>query len=322
VKAVRVHEFGGSDQLQVEEVPCLVPGPGEVVVSIKAAGINPVDTYIRNGTYALRPALPYIPGIDGAGVVSQIGTDVEHLAPGDRVYVSLPMSGTYAEQCLCGANNVYPLPENASFEQGAAIGIPYLTAYRALFHFAQARAGESILIHGASGGVGIASVQFARAHGLQVLGTAGTEKGRGLVLESGAHHALDHTSATMAQQILALTGGTGPDVILEMLANKNLANDLAMIAKCGRIVVIGNRGPAEVNMRDAMEKGITIFAMVLFNATPDELDEGHAAIRAGLELGTLKPVIGTTFELQRAWAAHDAVLSQAGGAAGKIILLP
>jgi len=322
MKAVRVHEFGGSEQLRVEDVPSLVPGPGEVVVSVKAAGVNPVDTYIRSGTYSLKPALPYTPGVDGAGVVSQVGPNVSHINPGERVYVSCPKTGTYAEECLCAADSVHHLPDNASFEQGAALGIPYLTAYRALLQLGRARAGESVLVHGASGGVGVAAVQFARAHGLKVLGTAGTEKGRDLVLRNGAHHVLDHNSEQMTEKVAMLTDGAGPSIILEMLANKNLARDLVLVAKRGRIIVVGNRGPTEVNMRDAMTKGATIFAMVLFDATSDELTECHAAVRAGLEAGTLKPAIGKTFQLQEALTAHDTVVSQAGGASGKIVLLP
>jgi NADPH2:quinone reductase len=197
-----------------------------------------------------------------------------------------------------------------------------LTAYRALFQLAQARPGETVLIHGASGGVGIAAVQFAKAHGLQVLGTAGTPKGRSLAFRSGAHYVLDHSSGEMTEQIAALTCGLGPNLILEMLANKNLAKDLAIIAKRGKIVVVGNRGSTEVNMRDAMSKGATIFAMVLFNATTDELNEGHAAVRAGLELETLKPMVGKTFQLQEAHLAHDFVMNPTDGTAGKVVLLP
>jgi NADPH2:quinone reductase len=322
VKAIRVMAFGGSEQLHVEDVPPLVPGPEEVVVSLKASGVNPVDAYIRNGTYSLKPELPYTPGIDGAGLVSRIGLNVNNLALGQRVYVSRPKTGTYAEECLCAAENVHVLPTNVSFEQGATLGIPYLTAYRALFQLAQARAGETVLIHGASGGVGIAAVQFAKAHGLQVLGTASTGKGRSLALRSGAHHVFDHSSGEMTEQVAALTAGLGPNLIVEMLANKNLAQDLEIIAKSGKIVVVGNRGPTEVNMRDAMSKGVTIFAMVLFNATINELNEGHAAVRAGLELEMLKPVVGKVFPLQEAQIAHDFVMNPTDGTAGKIVLLP
>jgi NADPH2:quinone reductase len=322
VKAIQVTAFGGSERLRLADVPPLVPGPDEIIVSVKAAGVNPVDTYIRSGTHAIRPALPYVPGFDGAGVVSRLGSQVTTPSVGQRVYISGPRTGTYAEECLCGPGSVHPLPERISFEEGAALGVPYLTAYRALFQLARARPGESVLIHGASGGTGNAAVQLARARGLRVLGTASTETGRQLVLRSGAHHVLDHSSADMTQHVAALTGGAGPQVIVEMLANKNLAADLAMVAKRGRIVVVGNRGATEVNMRDAMGKDVTILAMLLFNATVEELAEGHAAIGAGLEMGTLKPVIGRTFPLGDASGAHDLVVQQAGGAAGKIVVLP
>src|SRR5271170_928230 len=105
MKAVRVHQFGGSEQLRVEDVPPLVPGPEEVVVSVKAAGVNPVDAYIRSGTYSLKPTLPYTPGIDAAGVVSRVGPAVDRITPGERVYVSRPKTGTYAEECLCGTDS-------------------------------------------------------------------------------------------------------------------------------------------------------------------------------------------------------------------------
>lgn len=322
MKAVQVSEFGGSEQLRLVDIPSLVPGPDEIVVSVKAAGVNPVDAYIRSGTYSVRPDLPYVPGIDGAGTVSRIGPNVKNLTVGERVYVSRPKTGTYAEECLCGPEHIHELPQNISFESGAALGIPYLTAYKALFQLAKVRAGESVLIHGASGGVGIAAVQFARAHGLQVLGTASTDKGRDLVLRNGAHHVLNHASEEMVHQVKMLTGGAGPNVILEMLANKNLATDLSIVSKRGRIVVVGNRGATEVNMREAMSKDITIFAMVLFNATAGEFNEGHAAVRAGLETGTLRPSIGAVFQLGDARVAHDAVTNHVGGTVGKFVLLP
>ncbi len=322
MKAIQVSAFGGSEQLRLVDAPPLIPGPDEVVVSVKAAGVNPVDTYIRSGTHAIRPALPYTPGFDGAGVVSRLGSEVTTLSAGQRVYVSLPRTGTYAEECLCGPESVHGLPERISFEEGAALGIPHLTAYRALFQMARGRPGEWVLIHGASGGTGSAAVQLARAYGMRVLGTASTETGRGLVLRNGAHHVLNHAAGDMARQVATLTGGAGPQVIVEMLANENLATDLAMVAKRGRIVVVGNRGATEVNMRDAMSKDVTILAMLLFNATVEELAEAHAAIRAGLEMGTLKPAIGRTFPLHETPAAHEAIVQQARGAAGKIVVLP
>ena len=326
MKAVRVTEFGGTERLHLEDVPPLVPGPNEVIVSMRAAGVNPVDTYIRSGRYSVRPDLPYTPGIDGAGVVSSIGPDVSSVLLEQRVYVSRPhvsrpWIGTYAEQCLCRIENVHSLPDNITFEQGAALGIPYRTAHRALFQLAQARAGDTVLVHGASGGVGMAAVQFARAHEMAVIGTASTDLGRDRVLRAGAHYVLNHDSHALARQVATLTGGVGPNLILEMMAHRNLAVDLAMVAPRGKIVVVGNRGTTEVNMRDAMCKDVTIYAMMVFNATTSEVKETTAAITAGLQLGSLKPLIGRTFRLQDAAEAHDALMSVTERAVGKIVLI-
>ncbi|HVG18449.1 MAG TPA: alcohol dehydrogenase catalytic domain-containing protein, partial [Blastocatellia bacterium] len=163
MRAIRVHESGGPEVLKLEDVPDLKPGPGQVLVRVRAAGVNPVDTYIRAGTHAVKPALPYTPGMDAAGDVEAVGEGVTRVAIGDRVYVARTLTGAYAEQALCNESQVHPLPRHISYSQGAAVNVPYATAYRALFQRAKAVAGESVLVHGASGGVGIASVQLARA---------------------------------------------------------------------------------------------------------------------------------------------------------------
>src|SRR5690348_13479012 len=319
MKAIRVHEFGGPEALRLEEVPDPQPGPGEVVVRVKAAGVNPVDTYIRSGNYGERP-LPYTPGTDAGGIVEAVGPDVSGFAPGDRVYTAGSVTGTYAELALCKAGNVHPLPNGVTFAQGAGVNVPYATAFRGLFRRAQAVAGESLLVHGASGGVGTAAVQIARAAGLTVIGTAGTEQGRQLVLEQGAHFALDHHSPGYLEEAIQLTGGRGVDVILEMLANVNLAKDLTTLASGGRVVVIGNRGTIEINPREAMRRDAAILGMVLMNGSDKEIAGIHAALVAGLENATLRPVVGREFPLADAPAAHEAVMD--AGAHGKIVLIP
>lgn len=320
MKAIRVDQFGEPDVLRLVELPIPRPGPGQVLVHVRAAGVNPVETYIRSGTYTLKPALPYTPGSDGAGIVEAVGDQVTAFKTGDRVYTAGTISGSYAEFALCHASQVHPLPANVSFAQGAAVGVPYATAYRALVQRAEAMPGETVLIHGASGGVGTAAVQLARAHGLQVLGTAGTEGGRRLVIEQGAHHVFDHGAADYLDQILQATENRGIDVILEMLANRNLAKDLTLLAPCGRVVVIGSRGRVEIDPRDAMSREADIRGMVLFNTPPTELSRIHAALFAGLENATLRPVIGRELPLADAPQAHVAVMQP--GAGGKIILVP
>jgi NADPH:quinone reductase len=320
MRAIRVQTFGGPEVLKVENVPDPAAGPGQVVVAVKAAGVNPVDTYIRSGVYARKPALPYTPGTDAGGIVESVGAQVSDVKAGDRVYLSGALTGTYGEKALCDAARVHPLPERVSFGQAAGIYVPYATAYQSLVHVAKARAGDTLLVHGASGGVGTASVQIARSLGLKVIGTAGSDRGRQLVLEQGAHHALDHHATDFAGQLNQVTGGKGPDIILEMLANVNLAKDFQMIGARGRIVVIGNRGSIEVNPRDAMSKDASVHGMLLFNATEDELRRIHQALYAGLENGALHPVVGAEFKLDDAPKAHEAMMK--AGAFGKIVLIP
>src|SRR5437870_2947788 len=225
MKAIRVHEFGDPSVLRLEEVPDPRPGPGQVVVGIRAVGVNPVDTYIRGGR---NPALPrpYTPGSDAAGTVEAVGEGVTNVKAGDRVYTAGSVSGAYAERALAGASQVHPLPESISFAQGAAMNVPYATAFRALFQRAHAVPAETVFVHGASGGVGVAAVQLAVAQGMRVIGTGGTERGRQLVREQGASHVLDHTAPDYLDQLMTITGGKGADVILEMLANVNLEKDL------------------------------------------------------------------------------------------------
>lgn len=324
MKAIRVHKAGGPEVLQFEDVPDPTAGPGQVLVRVRAAGVNPVDTYIRSGGYARMPSLPYIPGADAAGVVEAVGEGVSRVRKGDRVYTAGAaggmMTGAYAELMVCDAPQVHPLPANVSFAQGAAVGVPYGTAYHALFHKAHARPGETVLVHGASGGVGVAAVQLAVAHGMTVIGTAGSERGRKLVEEQGAHHVLDHSALDYLDRLMALTEGRGADVILEMLANVNLAKDLSVVARFGRIVVIGNRGTIEINPRGTMIKDAAILGMALWNASAQEMVVIHAALVAGLANGTLRPVIGREFPLREAARAHVAVLE--AGAYGKIVLTP
>ena len=319
MKAIRVKKFGGPEVLGLEEVPVPEPAAGQVLVRVRAAGVNPYETYIRAGTYASLPELPYTPGSDGAGTVEAAGPGVTSVRPGDRVYVTKNLSGTYAEYALALEGQVHPLPKDLSFAQGAGVWVPYGAAFHALVHQAVARPGETVLVHGASGGVGVAAVQLAAALGLSVLGTAGTPEGRALVLRQGAKAAFDHSSPGHAAEVLAATSGRGADIVLEMLANVNLASDLKILAMDGRVVVIGSRGEVTIEPRDLMARRGSIRAFTLWAITPHEEKEIHAAVGAGLALGTLKPQVGREFPLAEAAAAHKAVMR--GGAAGKIVLV-
>ncbi len=320
MKAIRIHAFGGPEALVLEEIDDPTPGPGQVRIRVRASGVNPVDTYIRSGLYGPR-TFPFTPGSDAAGEIDAIGDGVPDFSVGDRVYTAGTVTGAYAEATVAPASQVHRIPSSISFAQAAGLNVPYATAYRALHGKAHAAPGETVLVHGASGGVGIAAVQLARAFGLRVFGTAGTPDGLELIRREGAHAAFDHRDAGYLDAAKAATpGGKGFDIILEMLANVNLAHDLTALATFGRVVVIGNRGTIEIDPRETMGRDASILGMTLFNVLPPELRGIHSAIYAGLENGSLRPVVGTELPLAQAAAAHERVM--APGAHGKIVLLP
>lgn len=319
MKAIQVHEFGGPEVLKLEEIPTPKPAAGQVLVRIHAAGVNPYDTYMRAGTYAVKPALPYTPGSDGAGVIEAVGPGVTKVKPGERVYTAKTVTGAYAEYAIALETQVHTLPAKVSFSQGAGVWVPYGTAYHALMHSAKARASETVLIHGASGGVGTAGTQLARAMGLKVFGTAGTQKGLDLVKREGAHQVFDHNKSGYVEEIMKATGGRGVDIILEMLANVNLANDTKQLATNGRVIVIGNRGEITINPRELMARRASIRAFTLWGITEAEEADIHAGLIAGLENSTLRPVVGKELPLAEAPRAHKEILEP--GAAGKIVLV-
>ena len=320
MRAIRVAQFGGPEVLKLEEIPTPSPAAGQILVHVRAAGVNPYDTYMRAGLYPVKPPLPYTPGSDAAGVVESVGSGVTKVKAGDRVYTATTISGAYAEYSLALENQVELLPEQVGFSQGAGIWVPYGTAYHAFYHSAVARAGESVLIHGASGGVGTAAVQMARAMGLTVYGTAGTEKGLELVRHEGAHQVFDHSKPGYEDEILKATDGRGIDIILEMLANVNLPKDMKLLATQGRIIVIGNRGETTINARELMTRRASIRAFTLWGVTEQENREIHAGLNAGLSNATLRPVVGKEIPLAEAARAHKEILEP--GAAGKIALIP
>ena len=320
MKAIVVHEFGAPEVMKLEDSPAPKAGAGQVVVRIHAAGVNPFDTYMRAGTYAIKPQLPYVPGGEGAGVVQAIGDGVTQFKPGDRVYVGHPVTGTYAEYSLALESQLHRLPERTNFNQGAGIYVACGTAYHALHHHAKARASETVLVHGASGGVGIAAVQIARAMGMTVIGTAGTDKGLELVRREGAHHAFNHRDAGYTDEILKATNGRGVDVVLEMLANVNLAADLKLLARYGRVIVIGSRGDITITPRDLMARASSVRGFVLWGISEADEADVHSGLYAGLENGTVRPIVGKELPLGEAVRAHKEILET--GAQGKIILVP
>lgn len=319
MKAIRIHNFGDPSVLQLETLPDPAASGDQVLVRIRAVGVNPVDTYIRSGIYGLQQ-FPFTPGYDASGTIEQVGSGISGFKPGDRVMLYRPPGGTYRELIACDVKHLFPLPVSLSFEQGAGLGVPYFTAQIALFDRGRAKPGETVLVHGATGGVGTACVQLAHAAGLTVLGTGSSEKGRSLATSLGAKRVFDHSMPGYLDEILKATGGRGPDLIIEMLANVNLENDMSIAAPRGRIVVVGNRGKIEVTPRLLMKSNLDVFGMSLHNATDAELREAWTQITRGVDSGKLTPIIGETMPLAQAAAAHERIM--APGAAGKIILIP
>jgi NADPH:quinone reductase len=318
MKAIQVHKFGGPEELKLEDIPTPNPDAGQVLVRIHAAGVNPYDTVMRAGTYPIKPALPYTPGSDAAGVIEAIGGSVKKVKVGDRVYTARTLTGAYAEYALALEDQVYRLPEKISYAQGAAVFVPYATAYHALFHSAQAHASETALVHGASGGVGTAAVQLAHAFGLTIFGTASSAKGLELVTREGAHQVFDHSKPGYTDQIMAATGGRGVDIIVEVAAHINLAADIKMLATNGRVIIVGSRGEITINPRDLMSRRGYARGFTLWALPAAEMADVHASLGAGMENGTLRPIINKEIALAEARRAHEEIVKP--GALGKIVL--
>ncbi|MCF6178210.1 MAG: NADPH:quinone reductase [Geopsychrobacter sp.] len=312
MKAIQVQQFGAPEVLQLVEIDHLRPTADQILVRVHASGVNPFDTYLRSGVYPVLPDLPWTPGFDGAGKINALGAEVEGFTVGDRVWLSGSLTGTAAEFALCSPDQVHPLSDDISFAIGASLGIPAAAAWRALFIRGCAKPGETVLIHGASGVAGQATVQLARAAGLRVLGTAGNRAGKQVVLDAGAHDVYLHGDEGLSREKI--------DLIIEMLANHNLETDLQLLAPGGRVVIVGSRGRIEIDPRLTMGKEIDVRGMSLFAATAQEKEMTFAAIGAALEVGVLCPRIAAERPLSEAAQTHEMVLKDL--VQGKILLRP
>lgn len=317
MKAIQIETFGGPEVLKTAEVIEPTPNADEVKVKLYAAGINPSESYTISGTYAYNvPDLPYIPGKDGAGIIEEVGPGVENVKVGDRVYLNASSAnrntGTYAEKVVIDAKNVYPLPDHMTLNEGAALGIPAFTAYQALNLKAKIKAGEFVMIHGASGAVGTMAVQMAKAMGAIVIGTSSTEKGRAEIIKLGADYAIPHVTEENKKALLEITDQKGPDVIIEFLANVNLETDTKVIADFGRIIVVGSRGEIEFTPRNLMSNEATVTGMAFTQPTPETMYEITHGVTALIDSKFLKPVIGRKFTLDEGPEAHKHLMESSG----------
>ncbi len=316
MKKIVVEQYGPPEVMKIQEQDVPRPGPGRVLIRLKAAGVNPVDTYMRSGSQGYSPRLPFTPGKSGAGIVEEVGEGVQGPEPGSRVYVHGTADGSYGEYCLCAPHQVFPLPEKLDWYAGASLGIPYFTAARALFTVGKVKQGESVLIHGASGAVGLACLQLCRGLPLRLFGTSGSIDGEIQVKKNGARH-YSHRDINRFQAIREACEG-GINLIVEMLANANLDNDLRLLAPGGRVVVVGSRGRVEISPRDLLSSESAVLGARITNASQSNLREYAAVISRGAAAGKIQPPIARVFSLADAPKAHHCVMEEPHS--GNIIL--
>lgn len=316
MKAMQMKDYGPASALTLTETNKPNANADQILVQVGAAGVNPVDTYLRSGTNNYSTTFPHTPGLDGAGTIVELGDQVTGFEVGQRVYFSRNLTGSSAEFAVCATTHTYPLADALSFEEGACLGIPYTTAHRALFGRANAKAGDKVLVHGATGAVGIATVQLALSAGMDVVASAGTQAGADLLREQGVETVIMHNEDGHLAPFQSLENGF--DVIIEMLANHNLDQDLKALAFGGCVAVIGNRGTVEINPRDLMARDASIVGVALANIKPNELALIAKALRPLFEKGVLKPVIRHSYALTELAQAHEDVLKS--GALGNLVV--
>lgn len=330
--AAYINQPGPAESLQYGELPTPVPGPGQVLVSIAASAVNPIDTYIRAGVVKMATAFPYVPGCDFAGTVEAVGDGVTRFQPGDRVWGSnqslFGRQGTLAEYAAVDECWVYPTPANQTDDEAAAGALVGITAHLGLFLHAGLRPGETLFVNGGAGGVGSAVVQFAKAAGARVVTTAGNAEKLRRCEDLGADLALDYHSATLDDDVRAFTAPHGGiDVWWETQREPTFDRTVALMKKRGRIVIMAGRdarpqfpvGPFYVN-------DLRLVGFAMFNASPDEQRACAAEMNRWAANGEWRPVIGRTFPLRDAAAAHrlqeENTLAKQGTLMGKIVVKP
>lgn len=317
MKAMQVNDYGPASDLTLVEVDKPSINSDQILVQVGAAGVNPVDTYIRSGINNYTASFPHTPGNDGAGTIVEVGNNVTEFQIGQRVYFSRNLTGSSAEYAVTLPTHTFPLANALSFAEGACLGVPYTTAHRALFGRAHAQAGDKVLVHGATGAVGLATVQLALAAGMDVVASAGTYEGANLLRAQGVKTVIMHNEVGYLTPFQSLDQGF--DVIIEMLANHNLDQDLKALAFGGRVAVIGNRGTVEINPRDLMARDAAVMGVALANIKPFELKRIAQAMLPLFEKGVLKPVIRKEYALNELADAHEDVLKS--GAQGNLVIV-
>jgi len=325
MKAIVCHAFAPVDQLVYQDVAVRAPGPGEVRIGVRAAGVNFPDSLKAEGQHQIKPPLPWIPGSETGGVILETGAGVTGLKPGDRVMaVSDATGGGFAQELIVDAQRVFHLPPAMSFEEAAAVPVVYGTSLYALKQRGELKAGETLLVLGAAGGVGLATVQLGKAMGARVIAAASTSGKRELALQHGAAHAVDYTRPDWREEVKALTGGKGADVVYDPVGGDAFDEAVRCIGWMGRYLVIGftaGRIPTlKVNM--PLVKGYDLRG-VRYDVWRDGWwPEARANLEQVLALysqGLLKPLVSATYPLAQAVQAMKSITQRQ--VTGKVVLL-
>jgi len=328
MRAVVVHEHGPARSQRVETLPDPVPGPGQVVIDAHAIGVNYPDLLVIEGKYQFLPPRPFTPGKEVAGVVSAVGEGVARLRVGDRVMAQREY-GTYCEKLLSPEATCYRMPDAMSFEEGAALGLAYQTSHFALVERGGFRPGETVLVTGASGGVGLAGVEIAKALGATVIaGVTSREKGE-LCRRHGADHIVDLTAPdlrnSLREQVRSAVGGRGVDVVLENVGGEVFDGALRALAWCGRLVVVGfaSMRLPEAKANYLLVKNISVVGLQWSDyreRDPEWVQRVQDELYALYVDGKLRPYVSERYPLER--FADALARFTARGVLGKMLLLP
>ena len=323
MKAMVCEAFGGPEVLAERDVPDPPPpGPGEIQVRIAARGVQYVDVLMLAGKYQFRPEPPFIPGNEAAGHVIAVGPDVTRFAAGDPV-MSRHTLGAFAEKANAKAILCDKVPEGLNLAQAGVFRGAYTTAYHALLQRGRLQAGETVMVHGAAGGIGIAAIQVAKAFGAIVIATAGSEEKRTACLEEGADHAIGYRGG-FVDQVKALTGGRGVDIVYDPVGDKVAEESLRCLAWGGRLLILGflGGGPTNIKSNYLLIKGIDAIGVRIGGLNEANPELASANMKALIELaerGKLRPRISHTFRLDQAAEALQVVIDRA--VIGKAVLL-
>jgi len=322
MKAIVFERLGGPEVMEYREFPKPELAPGTVLVGNHVIALNYGDTFFIRGTYLVKPVFPDIPGMEGAGVIEAVAPDVHDLKPGMRVaYIGM---GSYAEYTRIRASRVMLLPDYMSFEQGAAFPIAVLTAWHMLHSCNDTKPGQSVIVHSAAGGVGIAAVQIAKAAGAMVIGTVSSDDKMELVRKFGADHVVNYETHDFAEQAMKITGGRGVDLILDAVGKPTFQKGLRCLAPLGHLILFGRAGgvPDRLNLMELFGKSIKVsgFAVTMMYALHEIHQRAVNDVFRLAHEGRLTVPIGATFPLAEAAQAHR--LMESRRSTGKLMLIP